>query len=57
MYHECERIVEIENGPFTLAANDSHSYYEGWVLPQPLDPYGEPQHIIFEAERILREVE
>jgi hypothetical protein len=50
-----ERVVEIENGPFTLSANNDKEYYEGWVIPQPLDPYGEPYHVIFEKTRIKRE--
>jgi hypothetical protein len=50
-----DRVVEIENGPFTLFSNDDKEYYEGWVIPQPLDPYGEPYHVIFEKALIKRE--
>jgi hypothetical protein len=49
-----ERVIELENGPFKLFGKDTE-YYEGWVMPQPLDPYGEPYHIVFTADRIVRE--
>jgi hypothetical protein len=52
---DAERVVEIENGPFQLFAGGDKDYYEGWIMPQPLDPYGEPYHIIFTADRIVRE--
>ena len=52
-----ERVIEIENGPFKFDVfpNDDKEYYEGWVLPQPLDPYGEPYHVTFEKASIKRE--
>ena len=50
-----ERVVEIENGPFTLCTSDSKEYYEGWVFPEPLDLYGEPYHVVFEKASIKRE--
>jgi len=53
VHHGAERVVEIENGPFRLCSDDE--YYEGWVIPEPLDSYGEPYHIIFTADRIVRE--
>jgi len=48
-----ERVVEIENGPFRLCSDAE--YYEGWVIPGPLDPHGEPCYILFTADRIVRE--
>jgi hypothetical protein len=49
-----ERVVEIENGPFKMFANDPNDYYEGWVMPEQLDPYGEPYKVIFTADRIVK---
>ena len=53
VHYGAECVVEIENGPFRLCSNDE--YYEGWVIPQSLDPHNEPYHIIFTADRIVRE--
>jgi hypothetical protein len=52
-----ERVVELDHGPFKLAANDGKEYYEGWVMPETKDPYGEPYHVVFAAESIVREIE
>ena len=52
-----ERIVELEQGPFKLAANDENEYYEGWLELEGQDPYGEPYHVVFTKESILRDVE
>jgi len=50
-----ERKVEIEHGPFKLFTNNLQEYYEGWVMPEPLDPYGEPYKVIFTKDSIKRE--
>lgn len=50
-----DRVVEIENGPFKMFANDPEEYYEGWILPETQDPYGEPYHVIFTKKSIKRE--
>ena len=54
-YSGRERIVEIEHGPFRLAANVETEYYEGWLELEGQDPYGEPYHIVFAKESIKRE--
>ena len=50
-----DRVVEIEVGPFKVFSDKESEYYEGWVIPEPLDPYGEPYKVIFTADRIKRE--
>jgi hypothetical protein len=50
-----DRVVEIYNGPFKMFANDPNEYYEGWMLPESQDPYGEPYTVIFTKESIKRE--
>ena len=51
-----ERIVEVENGPFKLWADDQE-YYDGWLELEGQDPYGEPYHVTFKKESIKRDVE
>ena len=51
-----ERTVEIDHGPFHLAANTDTEYYEGWLELEGQDPYGEPYLVVFAKEAILREV-
>lgn len=55
-WQDKERTVEIIRGPFTWAANNDTHCCEGWLMPEPLDPYGEPYPITFPADRILRDV-
>ena len=50
-----ERVIEIEHGPFRVFANNLNEYYEGWVVPEPFDPYGEPYKVIFTKNSIKRE--
>lgn len=49
-----ERLVEVIDGPRKLFGNSDAEYYEGWVMPEALDPYGEPYHIVFPADAVVR---
>jgi hypothetical protein len=55
LYGGRERVAEIEHGPFKLAANDETEYYEGWLMLEGQDPYGEPLHITFAKASIKGE--
>jgi hypothetical protein len=57
MHHGRERVVELKQGPFRLFANDDKDYYEGWVMPETKDPYGEPYLVFFVSEAIVDECE
>jgi hypothetical protein len=51
-----ERVVVLIQGPFSLFTSDKN-YYEGWLMPETEDPNGEPYHIVFTADSIVREIE
>lgn len=53
-YCDRNRAVEVTDGPRRLFANSTKNYYEGFVLPEPLDPYGEPYKIFFTEEAIVK---
>lgn len=42
-----DRYVQVESGPFKLAANDPRQHYQGWLLTAKGDPYGEPSTVCF----------
>jgi hypothetical protein len=49
-----DRYVQVESGPFKLAANAHGQHYQGWILLEKGDPYGEPSTVCFaETEAIL----
>jgi hypothetical protein len=50
-----EYEVEVESGPFKLAANKGN-HYDGWVTIRPNDPYSEPYKVVFREEDIKREL-
>lgn len=56
MYGGKERLVEVDESPFKLFSDDK-LYYDGWLMPEGCDPYGEPRHITFTADSIVRELE
>lgn len=42
-----DRYVQVESGPFKLAANDARQHYQGWLLLEKGDSYGEPSTVCF----------
>lgn len=53
LYLGKKRQVELIRGPFKMFAN-REPVYEGFVLPEPLDPYGEPYRITFKEGQICK---